>query len=331
MELDGIQKALPQHVVRPVTLDDVPAILDLTVRLTTAVLGEPDATEAEIKDDLTGPHFDLATDTYIALAPDGRAISYGQGYDEHSGTGWVDAYVDPALDDQSFAEIADAVIAACRDRVIESARHRGADSIHLTANLYETETRMREAYERAGMDVETIYWRMERALGADAPLEAPVVPDGVRIDKVDPNQDAVMERAYHLFHQTFSEHHGFEDTAMSLADYAETKRTAESYDADSWWFAYDGDDPVGLLIGDDRRVDSGVGYIGSVGVLKRERGRGIARALLLTAFADYEARGRTGVQLGVDTGNATGATRLYESVGMASMHSALALGTEVVL
>ncbi|MEO8330435.1 MAG: GNAT family N-acetyltransferase, partial [Candidatus Nanopelagicales bacterium] len=43
---------------------------------------------------------------------------------------------------------------------------------------------------------------------------------------------------------------------------------------------------------------------------------GIARALLFTAFAEYRSRGRTSVELGVDSSNETGATRLYESVGM---------------
>jgi ribosomal protein S18 acetylase RimI-like enzyme len=331
MDLRPIQQSLPGCVVRPVQPGDVPTILDLTLRLTTAVLGEPDATEAEIRDDLAGPHFDIATDTYIALAPDGRAVSYGQGYDEHSGSGWVDAYLDPDLDDATFAVVADAVVGACRDRIVESARDRGAASIHVVANLYDTETRMREAYERAGIAVETIYWRMQRSLAPDVPLEAPALADGVRIAKVDPQDDAVIEVAFGLFHETFSEHHGHEDSQMGLADWVESKRTAESYDPQAWWFAYDGDEPVGLLIGDDRRVESGVGYIGSVGVVARERGRGIARALMLTAFADYLARGRTGVQLGVDSANTTGATRLYESVGMTSMHSALALGQHLTL
>jgi ribosomal protein S18 acetylase RimI-like enzyme len=72
-----------------------------------------------------------------------------------------------------------------------------------------------------------------------------------------------------------------------------------------------------------------VGYVRILGVQKAWRGRGLARALLLSAFSDYRQRGCLGVQLGVDTGNTTGATRLYESVGMTSLHSALALGSTV--
>ncbi|MCZ3389236.1 MAG: GNAT family N-acetyltransferase [Actinomycetia bacterium] len=331
MEFAALEKVLPDHEIRPISLDDVPALVDLVTRLTTVVLGEPDVSEAELRDDLIGPHYELGTDTFVAVAPDGRVTAYGQGYDERDGSGWIDVFIDPALDEARQVAVADAGIAACATRILESAKARGASEIHLTANLYESETLMRDAYERAGLPVETIYWRMQREISATETLEAPAVPEGFRIGKVDPRDDVVIEQAYHLFNDTFSEHHGFDGEVKSLPDYIESVRTAEAFDRDAWWFGWHGDEPVGLLIGDNRREESGVGFVRSVGVQKRIRGRGIARALLLSAFADYRDRGRTAVQLGVDTGNVTGATRLYESVGMTSLHTAIALGREVTL
>ena len=41
-----------------------------------------------------------------------------------------------------------------------------------------------------------------------------------------------------------------------------------------------------------------------------------ARALLLHSFREFRRRGQPQVTLGVDAANPTGATRLYESVGM---------------
>ena len=331
MEFAALEKALPDHEIRPISLDDIPALADLVGRLTTVVLGEPDVSEAELRDDLIGPHFELSTDTFVAVAPDGRVTAYGQGYDEHDGSGWIDVCIDPALDEVRQVAVADAGIAACAARIIESAKARGASEIHLTANLYESETLMRDAYARAGLPVETIYWRMQREFSAAEALETPVVPDGFRIGKVDPRDDVLIEQGYHLINDTFSEHHGFDGDVKSLSDYIEYVRTAEAFDPDAWWFAWQGETPVGLLIGDNRRAEQGVGYVPSVGVQKQLRGRGIARALLLSAFADYQQRGRTGVQLGVDTQNSTGATRLYESVGMTSLHSAIAMGRKVIL
>ena len=46
------------------------------------------------------------------------------------------------------------------------------------------------------------------------------------------------------------------------------------------------------------------------------RGKGLGRALLLSAFGEFYRRGERRVALAVDAGNETGATQLYESVGM---------------
>ena len=51
-------------------------------------------------------------------------------------------------------------------------------------------------------------------------------------------------------------------------------------------------------------------------MIEAGRGRGIGRALLEHALGVLAARGATRVQLNVDSGNETGATRLYEAAGM---------------
>ena len=51
-------------------------------------------------------------------------------------------------------------------------------------------------------------------------------------------------------------------------------------------------------------------------VLASHRGRGIGAALLRRSFASFAARGLHRVRLNVDAENATGATALYERVGM---------------
>ena len=58
------------------------------------------------------------------------------------------------------------------------------------------------------------------------------------------------------------------------------------------------------------------GWIGTVGVPKGWRRRGLGLALLRESFRRFAATGETTVALGVDTENPTGATRLYERAGM---------------
>ena len=59
-----------------------------------------------------------------------------------------------------------------------------------------------------------------------------------------------------------------------------------------------------------------MGFVGAIGVLRPWRRLGLGRALLLHAFVELYRRGERRIGLGVDAENATGATRLYESVGM---------------
>ncbi|HVE98868.1 MAG TPA: GNAT family N-acetyltransferase, partial [Mycobacteriales bacterium] len=71
---------------------------------------------------------------------------------------------------------------------------------------------------------------------------------------------------------------------------------------------------VGALV--SSMTTPGVGWVRSLGVLPVARGRGVGRALLTHAFADFRRLGAERVSLGVDTENATGAVALYERVGM---------------
>jgi ribosomal protein S18 acetylase RimI-like enzyme len=80
-----------------------------------------------------------------------------------------------------------------------------------------------------------------------------------------------------------------------------------------WLLARDGRSPVGALTasaGDE------VGWVDYLAVLGSHRGRGIGSALLRRAFATFAARGLERLRLNVDAGNVTGATAVYERVGM---------------
>ena len=60
----------------------------------------------------------------------------------------------------------------------------------------------------------------------------------------------------------------------------------------------------------------GEGWVADLGVLAGYRGRGIGAALLAHSFHTFKARGFAVVGLNVDASDETGATALYERVGM---------------
>jgi ribosomal protein S18 acetylase RimI-like enzyme len=69
------------------------------------------------------------------------------------------------------------------------------------------------------------------------------------------------------------------------------------------------------LIADWKRHGE-AGWIASLAVRKPWRRRGLGEALLLRSLGQFYERGERVVQLGVDAENPSGATRLYERVGM---------------
>jgi mycothiol synthase len=82
---------------------------------------------------------------------------------------------------------------------------------------------------------------------------------------------------------------------------------------DTMWLArVDAEPAAGLKL----RVYDDLAFIDTVGTLKEFRGRGLASALLRTAFAEALRRGQSHVELGVDTENETGAVAVYEKAGM---------------
>ena len=145
----------------------------------------------------------------------------------------------------------------------------------------------------------------EMALRLDAEPPEPVAPDGFAIDTC---RDVEARAFQAAAGDAFAKEWGF-----------------HSLPFDEWWtLRKDEDKSLWFVIRDCDEIAAcarceaahGGGYVGMLGVRKPWRRRGLGRALLLHAFREFTRRGFERASLGVDAQNATGATRLYESVGM---------------
>ena len=146
-------------------------------------------------------------------------------------------------------------------------------------------------------------------INLDHELELPVWPDGIGVATFRP-EDA---RAVHAaLNEAFAEEWGWHSAPFE--EWREHRLEAPHTDVTLWFIAWEGDEVAGVARCEDNR--DGGGWVGAIGVRKPWRGRGVGRALLLHAFAEFGRRGDPHVGLGVDAENPTGATRLYESVGM---------------
>ncbi len=138
---------------------------------------------------------------------------------------------------------------------------------------------------------------------------APVLPDGLTLEVFRTGDT----RAFHgALGEAFEDH--WEHHATPFEQWWEEKQRAPGFDPTLWFVVRDGEEIAATVRNDPDR--EGGGYVGALGVRRRWRGRGLGRALLLHTFGEFHRRGVSRVTLGVDADSPTGATRLYESVGM---------------
>jgi len=174
----------------------------------------------------------------------------------------------------------------------------------------ERDAALRETLERSGYRLIRHSFTMEIELN-DAIAE-PVWPDGISVRNYEPRDQRAV---YECVEEAFADHWDFHPT--TLEQFAHFNLGGERFDPTLVWVAEDGDDFAGVSINSWHwSGDETLGWIGTLGVRRPWRRRGLATALLLHSFRDFRRRGATRVGLGVDAENTTGAVRLYESVGM---------------
>jgi mycothiol synthase len=122
---------------------------------------------------------------------------------------------------------------------------------------------------------------------------------------------------YEAHMEAFADHWG--EGKETYEDFRHHHMDAPDFDAGLWFVAWDGDELAGYVGALERsREDPSRGYIPLLGVRRPYRRRGLGEALLRTVFVALHARGRLGADLHVDADSLTGATRLYERVGMSA-------------
>lgn len=138
--------------------------------------------------------------------------------------------------------------------------------------------------------------------------ERPGEPD-VAVELFDPGE----ARAFHdALDEAFQDH--WEHQGQGFEEWWARHQASPSFDPTLWFLIRDGDEIAATARNESNR--NGGGYVAALGVRRPWRGKGYAKALLQRAFREFWDRGQPRVTLGVDAESPTGATHLYESVGM---------------
>jgi mycothiol synthase len=268
--------------MRPPEPDDAPAVLALVER------HSPEPVDMVwLEREWSEPGFDLQADA--RLTEDAFVSVW-----DARGKAWVTLEGDPTSELLEWAE--------------HRAREKGLTRV--LAGGWEAHDSVKTLLERAGYAQVRHSWRMRVAL--DEVAEEPVWPDGVTVRSFRPGD----ERAFYELHQETFEDHWEHTEPDPYDEWAHWMLEPPMFDPDLWFIAEEDGEPAAIEINHARPELPGVGWVGILGVHRARRRRGLGRALLLHAFHEFRARGFREVGLGVDAASLTGATRLYESVGM---------------
>jgi ribosomal protein S18 acetylase RimI-like enzyme len=172
------------------------------------------------------------------------------------------------------------------------------------------EPRVSQLLSDRGFEEVRRFWSMEIVF--DGRQAEPAQMPGVEIRALQAGEEPI---AYRCLAEAFEDHWG--DPLESEDRWMRGHVEADSFDPGLWRMAWRDQRLVGALVAELTAAQApDLGYIALLGVSPPARGRGIAEALLRSSFVEFQRRGRRGALLLVDSESETGATRLYERVGM---------------
>lgn len=291
--MTGADLRLPDAcTARPLSLADAPSVATLMGAAELAVLGTTVIEEADIIADWGRPTFDVARST-IGVFEDGALL----GYAEVDRTGRGDAAVHPD-------HLGRGIGTALAGWMQTTARDQGQSEIRMPV----PEGSPGEALLRAlGYQPRWTSWVL--ALPAGRELMEHALPAGYQVRVAGPDD---VQAAYHVIEDAF-----LEWSVRAKEPFADWRATVTERPGFEPWNLQVVLDPDGVVVGGVHVTldqDGATGFVSKVAVRADQRGRGLARSLLVAAFGSARAAGATRSELSTDS--RTGALDLYRGLGM---------------
>jgi mycothiol synthase len=297
--MDASGNLPPGYRLRPPKVDEASDIDRLTAACDAALGAPPSLSVDLIREFWARPRFVLETDAWV-VERERNFVGYAEVWDMEPTRLSAFAAVHPEHTGRGIGSVLAALIEG-----------RAAEKASGGARLFSAALTQDEAAAQLlagrGYQWARRFWHMEVELGRG--LEPPTPPSGIQLRRLDPESD--LPAAHRILEEAFEDHWDYSPTPYE--EFFERNVHRDRFDPSLWIVAVDTGEPVGVLYGS---AHADRGWVDELGVLRSQRGRGIATAMLRESFAEFERRGLQRVRLNVDSDNLTGAVSLYERVGM---------------
>lgn len=334
---EKLQVSLPDgFTVRGAQIEDVEPALKLFNSWSQSVIQQDEITDAHaLRNEWVSPGFNPAEDTCLVFAPNGEIAGYIEVWTTPKPPvhPWIWGRVHPNHEGRGIGTW---LLQWGEERAWQAIKEVPEDlRFAPRVGIYRKAEKSKKLFEDMGYGYLRSSYQMR--IEMDGPVPEPVWPEGITLRTYNPETDA--EAVYRAVIDSFRDHFGFVEEPFE-----------EGFKRFKHFIEYEGFDPTLLFLAMDGRSaeiaginlcrphsyeDPEVGWVGTLGVRRPWRKRGLGLALLRHSFNEFYRRGKRKVGLGVDAENLTGALRLYENAGM-HVHQAFDLyekelraGTEI--
>ena len=295
---------LPEgYAFRSPTQDDADAVGDVLLADQRADGVEPTLDASFVRQVWSRPDFDLAADAWVVTDDAGAIVAYGQASLEEPGVVGSWGVVHP---EHRGRGIGSSLFDRIEGRAAELLA--GASAPRFRHSINGADAAAAAMVTARGLQPIRHFWHMQ--IDLDAPVEPGPAPDGIEIGGIDPADD--LHAVHAIIAAAFVDDPGDHPEPFDRWARGAARAARATTRRSGCWrgTATSRSRALTASAGDDG------GWVDWLAVLPSHRGRGIGAALLRRSFATFAARGLRRVLVNVDAENVTGATAVYERVGM---------------